>query len=486
MLSPWVHHFTTAGRDVASVACTYLTLPTEKSVWPPKKTPTTNWLILIVDRQSFDWAGQALGDLRSLFDSLTPMQTATGAEARDDSSNAISIGALPDELLGLVFSFLPCVRRWAASSVCTRWHAVATDHTTAAGPLCGPRHRGHPQEGLAILIENAASEGHAVCLSYLLDRHGHRDGAFGWRQSAARAAAKRGHVLCLDYLVRAGRVGGVALDTACESGNADSISYLCKTARKAPRWEHILCAIIHGSVDDVSCLYGARAPDTYMSEYWFDGKHPIYKDIYKRCRGEEGAYACAVAALHGHADVFAWLVRAGCVPDANACIEAARGGHLDCLKYAREHGAPWDEHACSAAALGVKGKRDGAAASRRMDCLVYARANGCPADVLPCYVAAKRGDFNSLRRAREAGCPWDARVTAAAASAGSRACLYYAHEQGCEWDGWVCVYAAARGALKILVYAHRHGCPYDLSHVAWAAVRGGQRRCLDYVINYMQ
>nr|UDO47986.1 ankyrin repeat protein [Pandoravirus massiliensis] len=194
------------------------------------------------------------------------MQIAAGTEARDDRSssngNGIGIDALPDELLGLVFSFLPCVRRRAASSVCTKWHTVAMDYKTAAGPLCCCRPCGHLQEVLAAVIERVASRGHVQCLSYLLDRHGHRRAAFGWGRNAARAAAKCGHVACLDYLARAGHIDDAALDVACEAGNSDSVRYLCKTAGRVPRWGHIVYAVIHGSTQTIKCtdqspLFGA-------------------------------------------------------------------------------------------------------------------------------------------------------------------------------------------------------------------------------------
>ncbi|AVK75102.1 Ankyrin repeat domain containing protein [Pandoravirus quercus] len=368
--------------------------------------------------------------------------------------------------------------------VCVRWSAVAMSRNTAAGPLCCCPARYYSTT--ICVIKDAASEGHVACVSYVLSRHGRYDGLYGYKRKAARAAARRGRLACLDYVAaQRGGIDASALDAAAKAGNVDGIRYLCEKAAKVPHWGHLWRAIVSGSVDAVAYLY-ARASDTWwFDEYWFDGKHLIYKDIYKRCRGHEETYACAIAALHGHIDVFVHLVGAGCVPDANACIEAARRGHLDCLKYARERGAPWDERTCAAAAIGLMGDAD-QNAEDRLECIVYARANGCPANETPCYMAARRGDLAGLRRAREAGCPWDASVTRAAARGGHRACLYYAHQRGCDWDRLVCVLAAARGALKILAYAHRHGCPYDFDDLVRAATRGGQRWCLDYIQKYMQ
>ncbi|AJF97612.1 ankyrin repeat protein [Pandoravirus inopinatum] len=416
------------------------------------------------------------------------MQTASSTKNHDDDSGigddtGIDIDTLPNELLGLIFSFLPCVRRRVAAMVSVRWSAVAMPRNTAAGPLCCCPVRYYSTT--ICVIKAAASEGHVVCLSYMLSRHGRYDGVYGHKRKAARAAARRGRLACLDYMAaQRGGIDASALDAAAKAGNADAIRYLCERAGQVAHWGHLSRAIASGSVDAVDYLY-ARSPDMWTHEEWFDGKGRAYKDIYDRCRGQMDAYACAIAARHGRIRALAHLVNVGCRPDANACIEAARAGHLNCLKYAREQGAPWDERTCAAAAIGLKGDAD-QNIEGRLECIVYARANGCPANNTPCYMAAARGDLDGLRQAREAGCPWDACVTVAAAGGGHRACLYYAHQQGCEWSKRVCVLAAARGALKILTYAHRHGCPYDFDDLVRAATRGGQRWCLDYIQKYMQ
>nr|UDO47985.1 ankyrin repeat protein [Pandoravirus massiliensis] len=405
----------------------------------------------------------------------------------------VDINTLPDELLGLVFSFLPCVRRRVASCVCTRWHVVAMDHRTAAGPLCwqSPSHRWESTfEHITRTFNCAAAEGHVVCLSHMFHRYGryHEDYSIS---KAMCAAARRGQVASIAYLAQRHTINDYVLHAASRAGSAISVRYLCETAGIAPRWSHLALAIASGAVDAVDYLHG-RVAQLPVDDEWFDphvdndwfklhGGHP-YGTVYQRCNGVKGAYACAIAARHGSIDALAYLVGVGCPLDVNACIEAAAYGHVDCLQYAHEHGAPWDGQACAAVAVGTEGRIRNASAA----CIVYALANGCPARKSPSYVAAQSGDLAALRRAHGARCPWDAGTTAAAAGRGHRACLYYAHEHGCPWDSRVCMSAAASGALKILTYAHRHGCPYDVDDLIRAATRGGQRWCLDYIKKYMQ
>nr|UDO47984.1 ankyrin repeat protein [Pandoravirus massiliensis] len=396
--------------------------------------------------------------------------------------NGVDIGALPNELLGLVFSFLPCVRRRVAAMVSARWRAVAMSRKTAAGPLCCYRSW---YSSIARVIKDAASEGHVVCLSYLLSRHGRYDRIYEYKRKAACAAARSGRLGCLAYLAaQSGGIDNRALNAACKRGNTDSIRYLCETAGVTPHWGHFLLAITSGCLGAVD-YFRVRSVGLTIYDDWFNlNVGRPYKDLHLLCVRPD-ACACAIAARHGHIHVLEYLIGVGCVPNAYACIEAARGGHLACLEYVHKLGTPWDTRTCAAAATGTKRETE-RNAEGRLACIVYARANGCPASTMPCYVAARRGDLMALRRAHEAECPWDADTIAAAAAGGHRGCVYYAREQGCPWSKRVCVLAAARGALKILAYAHRHGCPYDLDDLVVAATRGGQHRCLDYIKKYMQ
>ena len=97
--------------------------------------------------------------------------------------------------------------------------------------------------------------------------------------------------------------------------------------------------------------------------------------------------------------------------------------------------------------------------------LRYAHEHGCPWDEDTCRsavtYAADYGSMNCLRYAHENGCPWDEDTCSSAAKNGHFECLQYAHENGCPWDEETCARAANYGHFECLRYAHENGCPWD-------------------------
>ena len=82
-------------------------------------------------------------------------------------------------------------------------------------------------------------------------------------------------------------------------------------------------------------------------------------------------------------------------------------------------------------------------------------------DTQRCEDAARRGDYDELRRLHESGEAWDVKTCAIAAEYGNIKLLRYAHEHGCPWDEETCSSAAQGGSMNCLRYAHENGCPWD-------------------------
>ncbi|AVK75103.1 F-box domain containing protein [Pandoravirus quercus] len=80
-----------------------------------------------------------------------------------------SIDVLPDELLFIVFSFVPCVeRRRALSLVCSRWYGVALH--AASTTLCAHKHRYFRKMNAYDAACGAARAGHLLCLHWAYQR----------------------------------------------------------------------------------------------------------------------------------------------------------------------------------------------------------------------------------------------------------------------------------------------------------------------------
>nr|UDO47982.1 ankyrin repeat protein [Pandoravirus massiliensis] len=90
-------------------------------------------------------------------------------ESATTSDADCQISALPDELLAIVFSFVPCVeRRRTLSLVSSRWRAVALD--AASGTLCVHKHRHFAKATAYDAARGAIRTGHLLCLRWIYER----------------------------------------------------------------------------------------------------------------------------------------------------------------------------------------------------------------------------------------------------------------------------------------------------------------------------
>jgi len=185
------------------------------------------------------------------------------------------IGGLPDEILALILSFVPCVVRLGpATLVCRQWCCVARDEsavhienccdplrtqlgiehvlrdaTTASDrAICldSVRNRGIPKSKRT--CEAAAEKGHLDCLRYARRHHcqwdkhtceaaakgGHlaclryaRENKCPWDERTCEAAAKAGHLVCLQYAHEHGCPwDGRAHDAALCGGHTECAAYM--------------------------------------------------------------------------------------------------------------------------------------------------------------------------------------------------------------------------------------------------------------------
>jgi hypothetical protein len=284
--------------------------------------------------------------------------------------------------------------------------------------------------------DDAAKNGHLVCLKYLHEK-GRR-----WDSWTCLCTARNGHLYCLKYLHDNGCPWDLwTCSYAALNGHLDCLKYAHENG--CP-WDHNVCS------------YAAENGHLDCLRYAHENGCP-----WESC-------TCLSAAINGHLDCLKYLHENGCPWDNLICPRTAFTGHLDCLKYLHENGCPWDSHTSSYAADGG-----------HLDCLKYAHENGCPWDHNVCSYAALNGHLDCLKYARENGCPWDHNVCSYAALNGHLDCLKYAHENGCPWDELTCSDAASGGYLDCLKYAHENGCPWD-SDTCSSAARNRHLACLEY------
>lgn len=197
------------------------------------------------------------------------------------------IDALPNELLGLIFSFVACIDlAWGVAPACHRWRERVGDIRATGRTLCmhvnpwksdSARPSGHSlDESLALC---AAAAGHTTCMRRLSEQN------HVFSTETATMAARHGHLDALDFAHRHGaRLSAWCLSDAAAGGHLDCIAYL------------------HG--------HG--------------------------CPSDERP--CSNAAAGGHIGCLAYLHEHGCLWDGDTITDATENGHIDCLRYAIEKG----------------------------------------------------------------------------------------------------------------------------------------------------
>jgi hypothetical protein len=226
------------------------------------------------------------------------------------------IDRLPDEVLVLAFSFLPCLElRRAVSAACRRWRAIVQDERTVRSCIRGSRRKFR-------ICAAAARAGHARCLADAMAR-GRR-----WGPKAIKAAVVHGHPHIVRMFIETGYTPGPDMTRAAvRSRRLAMVRYLVEQER---------CPFDDDVVEDAAC-----AGDIELLMYLLGAR-----DVADRSSVIEQAM------YSGRLDMVKELRRRGFAWSTGACAWAARGGRLACLRYAHEDGCPWDESTPAQAAGG--------------------------------------------------------------------------------------------------------------------------------------
>lgn len=259
-----------------------------------------------------------------------------------DKKRVRPIESLPDEILAVVFSFVPCIDMSSnVSRVSKRWRCVASDLGAVGQMRCVG-----PTVDRSLWCRTAAHAAHIRCLQRLramghawdastcaeaawtgrLDvlRYLYESGC-PWDEYVCRAAAAQGHVHCLRY--------------AHENGCPLSIATFCVITWRGK------------SLDCLRYLYDhdcprARPPFETCRDIAAGGNVAMMR--YARDQGQQwDAYACVLAASNGHLDMLCYMHEHGCPWDERTTLAAERYGEPGCLRYALEHGCP--VHECTMA-----------------------------------------------------------------------------------------------------------------------------------------
>jgi len=407
--------------------------------------------------------------------------------------NTNEMDALPNEMLAMVLSMVPClVRIGTCQLVCTRWHRVALDDVAIGRKPCTRRRldcRPRITPSVVRSYHHAARWGHVDCL-----RHAYEKGD-RWDASLCLLAAYNGHAKALAWLLGQGR----ARDLYDESGpTAIEHGYDRYGVPKS-----LAVAAIHGkSIDCVECVLSHGIP--------------LPQD------------ACVEAALVGDVDMLRHLHAKGCALNERVCRAAATRRKLDCLKYARESGLslaicnlkaaiqhgddavvgyaiqsgwePAQEDLYEAiyfgraqcvvhmldAGLSLNDANWNVAVDKGhvpvIECaldrgwtptptnLVTAlcadrceivhsltRRQGCPFEgINACLAIVESRSVSAMRRLGQYGYPWDERLCEAAVATDNCDMLRYLYENGCPWDWQRCMAKAQNKHHSCYRYLRRN------------------------------
>lgn len=238
-----------------------------------------------------------------------------------DDNDGNSMDHLPDELLALAFSFVPCIDvHLGVASACRRWRRIALDRTAVGRPFC-------VYAGLDLYV--------GLFEGINTDEEGHPDHARVWRDAAAAA----GHLDCLLYGREQGRPWdeGTCAFAAC-NGRLEALRHL-----------HV------GGCPWDSATISVAAENGHLTTLRYAVESGCPK----------GERVCDDAVRGGHLDCLRYLHEQGYPWSEYTCGRAAKSKDLDCLRYAHQNGAPWNKHEYLSAAEGGS-----------LECLRYVHENG--------------------------------------------------------------------------------------------------------------
>jgi hypothetical protein len=298
-----------------------------------------------------------------------------------------TIDRLPDEVLALAFSFIPCLDlHRAVGPTCRRWRTIVQDERTVESCLGEESTRHRP-------CTAAAYAGHARCLVDAMEQ------GYLWDQKTIEAAAAQGHLHIVRMLIEAGCRPGSSTMAAAVSARQSVVVRFLHEQERCPFDDRAVLGAIWA--DDVELLLYVLTGETIarrtdvLDTVMCAGR----LDMAKTLRGlgfEWGENACRGAAIAGHLECLQYALADGCPLGRSTCACAAAGGHLKVLKWLRANGCPWDKETCAWAASGGY-----------LKVLRWARANRCPWNKRTCTWAARGGHLKVLRWAVENGCPWN-------------------------------------------------------------------------------
>ncbi|AJF97149.1 ankyrin repeat protein [Pandoravirus inopinatum] len=306
----------------------------------------------------------------------------------------MSAEGLPNEILGLVFSWVPCldVRRTLAL-VSRQWASVAGDTRATGRRSCvGPKSRRRT------LCHQATAAGHVDCLAYARSR------GRSWGVNVCAAAAAGGHLTCLEYA----HTNGCPWDehtpkAAAAGGHLDCLEYAhhngCpwdgRTCDEAAKGGHVACLAYATSMGCVcgrdTWMAAAAGGSTECLDIIESHSHWTINEV-------NGGSVYAAAAGRGHIVAIDWIMSRGAW-DAFALLKgAARHGRIDCLVYLLDRGLGADS------CYGDDDADVVAAAARggHVDCLRVLIDNGFSVGVSVSTAAARGGHIDCLRYLRDA------------------------------------------------------------------------------------
>lgn len=226
-------------------------------------------------------------------------------------------GDLPNEILGLVFSWLDCIdRRVRAGAVCRLWHDVACDDGAVGRPICLSKGRRSKKKHAALRAARSAAKAiHGGCLRRIFETHPDIDDPMG---DIVAAAARADDVAQFVYVCERTR-------HSCEHAIVEA------AAAGAAR-------ILAHMINDIGVyrrLFLSRAFDSAVSR----GRYQCVALLSPHCIGASWC-PVAIAAGRGTTAMIDCLVADEHTLTSIACAAAASHGGLAMLQHLRLLGCP--------------------------------------------------------------------------------------------------------------------------------------------------
>lgn len=365
---------------------------------------------------------------------------------------------LPNELMVLVFSFLPCAAARVASMVSRQWAAVSDSRVDSCVSLsCLYDHESNP-------CDWAAGRGHIECIEWARSR--------GYAMSAKTCAnaAKGGHVAALAHLHESGCPWNYKTTVVAEAYY--HIECLAYAHTNGCFWAKYVIPDGNPTFAQRTAAHGEHLADRMIAfiRYANQNRHRppvlLFDDMisagvacYDRVLPvwiECGfkllhTGACLGALRKGDADAAAALFASGVPWTAACCLEAARRGFMDLVRCVH---------------TSIEGCREKNTAHKTMS---------------GCTEATSLGLFDLAAEMHRSGCTVDFDTCRFAARAGRLDLLDYGLDSGIRLDDVHWSEATAARGLDAVDHAVRRGVPPNAGMVC-GAVRIGSIKLVDHLV----